>query len=329
MDFIRQFFEGRPEHVVGPTGLPKDIEDDLRKNKSYNPKQQQDYHQQWNSDVHIDKEFEQMFQNMNDIFRDLLHDTPKIEFHYDFQDNNNVGENEKEEKKSLREKMLKEDEIRQQNIIPFGDRGLYQSEDEHPFFQFPRGWLLGGLFNFPSLNEGMSGGRSEAMIPQEDQDFDEDVRNGTHSLDDILQNNKIPNERSRDDTFSHPLFLWDRLTEKDGGKDNFKSAFQYSSTVRKVGPDGSIEVKSSRRDSQGNEEVTVTRSLGDQTHTVMNKKNIEGVEEIKEDFVNMDQDDLRRFEEKWKENGSGDDNKSILLDGKPSDIFSQWWKPKL
>jgi len=261
MDFIRQFFERRPEHVVGPTGLPKDIEDDLWKNKSYNP--QEDYHQQWNSDVHIDKEFEQMFQNMNNIFRDLLHDTPKIEFHYDFQDKNNVGENEKEEKKSLREKMLKEDERRQQNIIPFDDHGSYQLEDEHSFFKFPRGSLFGGLFNFPSLNEGMSRGRSEAMIPQEDQDFDEDVRNGTHSLDDILQNNKIPNERSCDDTFSHPLFLWDRLTEKDGEKDNFKSAFQFSSTVRKVGPDGSIEVKSSRRDSQGNEEVTVTRSIGD------------------------------------------------------------------
>lgn len=42
------------------------------------------------------------------------------------------------------------------------------------------------------------------------------------------------------------------------------------------------------RDGEGNEEVTVTRSIGDQSHSVTIKKDKSGVEEKIENFNNID-----------------------------------------
>lgn len=66
------------------------------------------------------------------------------------------------------------------------------------------------------------------------------------------------------------------------------------------GTDGKIEQRRTVRDSSGNEETTITRSIGDQTHSVTVKKDKTGATEKIENFQNIDQDDLSKFEDKWR-----------------------------
>lgn len=49
-----------------------------------------------------------------------------------------------------------------------------------------------------------------------------------------------------------------------------------------------VEQRKTVRDGEGNEEVTVTRSIGDQSHSVTIKKDKSGVEEKIENFNNID-----------------------------------------
>ncbi|XP_076752838.1 uncharacterized protein LOC143424573 [Xylocopa sonorina] len=57
--------------------------------------------------------------------------------------------------------------------------------------------------------------------------------------------------------------------------------------VRK--PDGTIEQKQIIRDSEGNEEITVKHQIGDKIHTIVTKRDKNGVETKIEDFVNTDE----------------------------------------
>lgn len=72
------------------------------------------------------------------------------------------------------------------------------------------------------------------------------------------------------------------------------------SVVRSHGPDGRVEEKRTSRDQDGNEEVTVTRSFGNQSHSVTIKTDKSGHEEKIENFNNMDEGDLSKFNESWK-----------------------------
>lgn len=53
--------------------------------------------------------------------------------------------------------------------------------------------------------------------------------------------------------------------------------------------DGSVEQHKTVRDSEGNEETTVTRQIGDKVHTVVSKRAKDGTEEKTEDIVNMNE----------------------------------------
>lgn len=54
-------------------------------------------------------------------------------------------------------------------------------------------------------------------------------------------------------------------------------------------PDGSIEEHHTIRDSDGNEEIKVTRKIGDKIHSVITKKTKDGSEIKTEDLFNMDE----------------------------------------
>lgn len=68
-----------------------------------------------------------------------------------------------------------------------------------------------------------------------------------------------------------------------------------------VGSEGLVksEVHRTMKDSDGNTNVTVRRTLGDQTHAVTTKTDGTGKSEKLEEFVNMDEKSLDDFEQKW------------------------------
>ncbi|PSN45547.1 hypothetical protein C0J52_05781 [Blattella germanica] len=70
-----------------------------------------------------------------------------------------------------------------------------------------------------------------------------------------------------------------------------------SKTIRK--PDGSLEIHRTVRDSQGNEETTVTRQMGDQSYTVTIHTDPSGTEERTENLYNLQEEDLDNFKKKW------------------------------
>lgn len=56
--------------------------------------------------------------------------------------------------------------------------------------------------------------------------------------------------------------------------------------------DGSIEERRTARDSEGNEEIRVTRQIGDKKHTIITQKAKDGSETKTEDIVNMDESEF-------------------------------------
>ncbi|XP_052102715.1 HCLS1-associated protein X-1-like isoform X2 [Mytilus californianus] len=116
------------------------------------------------------------------------------------------------------------------------------------------------------------------------------------------------------------------------------------------GPDGRVEQRKTVRDGDGNEEVTVTRSIGDQSHSFTIKKDKSGVEEKIENFKNMDEKDMNKFNRTWKSQqqpslpeSKGDqmirdnhpdlrDNIPVIKDSTDASLFHKffngWFKPK-
>lgn len=84
-------------------------------------------------------------------------------------------------------------------------------------------------------------------------------------------------------------------------------------------PDGTLEQKQVIRDSEGNEETTVTREVGDKKYVVITKTDKYGVETKSEDLINMDENELEDFNKKWT--SPIKDN----IDGQDSDRFP-WYK---
>ncbi|XP_014221220.1 HCLS1-associated protein X-1-like [Trichogramma pretiosum] len=80
---------------------------------------------------------------------------------------------------------------------------------------------------------------------------------------------------------------------------SFFSAFS-SSTQMIRRPDGSVEQRKTVRDNEGNEEISVTRQIGNKLHTITTRKANDGSETQSEDIVNMDENELKSFDEKWQ-----------------------------
>ncbi|KAL8591248.1 hypothetical protein ACOMHN_017572 [Nucella lapillus] len=70
-----------------------------------------------------------------------------------------------------------------------------------------------------------------------------------------------------------------------------------------IGSNGVVEERSTRKDSSGHEETTVTRRMGDQAHTVTVVKDGKGQEEKRETFQNIDENKVSEFEQRWQGKG--------------------------
>lgn len=67
-------------------------------------------------------------------------------------------------------------------------------------------------------------------------------------------------------------------------------------TFRKmINPDGIIQTESSVKDSEGNEETTVCQKLGIKEYCIIRKRNKHGEEEIKENLINMTEDEKEKL----------------------------------
>lgn len=131
----------------------------------------------------------------------------------------------------------------------------------------------------------------------------------------------------------------------------FSSSFGQSSSIRRIHrPDGSIEEVRTTRNSAGEEQRVVTRQIGDQKHSFIEKieKN-GGGNETEEIFENFDEKDLDKFNRQWtnhqetkEDNGFGfkedysDHDANIFPEEvkmkQPSTSmftkFYDWWKPR-
>lgn len=63
--------------------------------------------------------------------------------------------------------------------------------------------------------------------------------------------------------------------------------------------DGTVEHHRTVRDSQGNEEITVTQQIGDKRYSVTTRIDSRGEKQQTENFVNIEKDDLDTFKKEW------------------------------
>ncbi|XP_012273037.1 HCLS1-associated protein X-1-like [Orussus abietinus] len=66
-------------------------------------------------------------------------------------------------------------------------------------------------------------------------------------------------------------------------------------------PDGTVEKHKTFTDSQGNKETVITRQIGDKVHTIKTKVDPTGTETKFEDLINMNENDLKQFDQQWRE----------------------------
>lgn len=339
-EFVRSLFPANHNEQLGPNDLPSGVLHDLSsgdQSKLFSPSDNRDQIQSFvnRDEIHgnfchqsfqdVEKEFDNAFHQMDIMFRNLFggrqmfdgfHGGPGFDSDDEdlesfigffgsgphiqyYQGGQSIDANEGE--RSLREKMLNEATEDQISISPF-----HNDANHSDTFKFK--------FHSPFF-----GGRQldDDLVKNEDQDLDKEFEHGKKSIDDILISPNRPSEELIEPAFS--------------------SIFKSTSVSKKINPDGSVETTCRRQDSDGNEEVVTSRILGDQTHTVTIKKNNVGEEERIESFINMDENDLEGFNEKWNlQKGNsprdmmitpGHHSKSII-DNLP-DVFATWFKPKL
>ncbi|RDD45168.1 hypothetical protein TrispH2_002487 [Trichoplax sp. H2] len=101
------------------------------------------------------------------------------------------------------------------------------------------------------------------------------------------------------------------------------------STITK--PDGSSETKRVERNSNGDEEITVTQSFGDQSYTYKKRIKADGSSEINEDFVNVDQDKMSEIRSKFfpKHLNQGKLKDSVMKESTDDRTFKSILFPKL
>lgn len=88
--------------------------------------------------------------------------------------------------------------------------------------------------------------------------------------------------------------IWDKHEPnliQEPGKTPFITGKRFTMEYLR-GPDGTIKKKQIIRDHEGNEEITISQQTGDKLHTVIIKKDKNGVETKTENFVNAENNDL-------------------------------------
>lgn len=127
-----------------------------------------------------------------------------------------------------------------------------------------------------------------------DRDLDNEVEMGTQSLDDILSQRSDPNMLQ--------------------GNVPHSSLSSFSSVTTVINSNGVTEKRTTKKNSNGREEVMVTRQIGDQTHTIIHRKDGNGYEETQEDLVNIDGDELPDFDKKWNNSKYNGTRPNVPLD---------------
>eukprot|EP00112_Aurelia_sp_Birch-Aquarium-sp1_P011953 Seg251.2 transcript_id=Seg251.2/GoldUCD/mRNA.D3Y31 product="Myeloid leukemia factor 1" protein_id=Seg251.2/GoldUCD/D3Y31 len=291
----------------GVTGLPRNIEEDLlqqRQENAENIGSTQNWHREWNDSVPnfqifvgpesedvADDDFFNMshslFHQMDEMMRAMLQGFGNFNIDdsipglQQFEGQGEQYDGQKNEQKSPRDKMLKN---------PYGD-GFHTIESfpiqphDKDEIDRPPNTMLDWSWTFPFGNQH----EKPSINERKDRDFDDDIHSGKSKLDDILE------KQSSSEVPRQP---------QSGGF----SFGKFSSIVTKKRADGVIESHKTVRDSDGSEEVTVIRKIGDQAHKKTTIKDTTGAEEVHEDLMNLDEGELNKFEDAWSKSKTKGEN---------------------
>lgn len=276
-DFFRSLF-GPFKQKLGPNEFPSNIQKDFEElygwqDPPMNPEGWIVRHWQGDdlefSEGELFQEFEQTFQNFFEGFpfdvTPQIQGSPGIHLPPDLSPQEHISEG----PESLRERMLKGSNSSSE-LDKFQHEELRNdSKVVDQFHSFGPLSLFKDLFRIPF---------HVTPDPNEkvDRDLDNEVEMGTQSLDDILSQRNDHNMLQGNVPHS-----------------------SFSSVTTVINSNGVTEERTTRKNSNGREEVMVTRKIGDQTHTIIHRKDGHGNEETQEDLVNIDGDDLPDFDKKW------------------------------
>jgi len=92
--------------------------------------------------------------------------------------------------------------------------------------------------------------------------------------------------------------------------------------------DGTTEYYRTVRDSEGNEETTVTKQIGDQRYSVTTHTDSKGEKQQTERFENIEEGDMETFKKKWSKLHQSPLYPRIDKEPKPNDlsIFDKFFK---
>ncbi|XP_074605850.1 uncharacterized protein LOC141858890 isoform X2 [Acropora palmata] len=294
-DFFRSLF-GPFKQKLGPSEFPSNIQKDFEElygwqDPPMNPEGWIVHH--WHEDDlefsegELFQEFEQTFQNFFEGFpfdvTPQIQGSPGIHLPPDLSPQEHISEG----PESLRERMLK-------GSNSSSELDKFQSEElpndskvVDRFHSFGPLSLFKDLFRIPF---------HVTPDPNEkvDRDLDNEVEMGTQSLDDILS--------QRND---HNMLQ---------GNVPHSSLSSFSSVTTVINSNGVTEKRTTKKNSNGREEVMVTRQIGDQTHTIIHRRDGNGNEETQEDLVNIDGDDLPDFDKKWNNSKYNGTRPNVPLD---------------
>ncbi|XP_031572031.1 uncharacterized protein LOC116306126 [Actinia tenebrosa] len=296
-DYFKSFFD-IPQKPLNPNELPREIQEDFYRQFGHNFESRQwpephiyeqfdDFDEQRHNDIVV-IEGGDMFREMESMFENFFKGFP---LNFNPQDrsifdprlgiespSDDPSQQDQEEPGSLKDKMLKHPDTENYQEFSYNDEG-----HDAPGIG-PHSWF-GELWTSPFRH---------MTHPDEklDKDLDSELESGIQSLDEILsQKGNDPSESLKS------MRPWSSSSS---------SSFLQVTTIDSQ---GRTESRTTRRDSSGREEVTVTRKIGDQEHTVKHWKNEDGLESSEEKTVNIDQDDVSEFNQKWSQ--SNEDPLSI------------------
>lgn len=271
MEDIREFL--RSMYGIGnrrpPNGFPRPREDEIDLDEEGDEVP-------WEGDTmfgglfsHLSRDIEQMHRQMEEMFQHF-----DVEFPPDASDLRNP-----ELPANPRDDMLKEPDSNP-NVSPDG-----QDSPSHEFHG-----VIPGFHHPPSFfGEFFSRPNPRMVEPSEKKDKELDGIDDKEEIARLFNPNSTP-PRSH----GNPMMPHSR---------SFSSGRSVSVSTS-VGPNGQLEERKTVRDSSGEEEVTVTRKLGNQSYSTTTKIDRNGVQEKVENFTNMDEKDVSDFNERWSNNNS-------------------------
>jgi len=260
-------------------------EDSPRRSELHSNRQQQ-------QQQHLNEgEISKMFEDFNTIFRGIFGEIEKGNFQIPFNDEMKREKHDAEKcDTDLRKEML-------ENKRPDNKSWEIPKDEENERYNFL--FDMDQLFKQPNFQPKFHGRNEDG-----DEEEDERLEMSFHSI--------FPWPQMFDD--KHLRDPSSSLYGSVGKEGDFSSAYKFSTITKKIKPDGSVETITKRQDSDGNVEEITRKTIGDQTYTRTEKQKAGKEIETTEDFINIDQGDLKQFEEKWKDKKQGNLRKDFILD---------------